>query len=152
MLASSQVSLSHCDPEPDDEMLNVRCIRLFRVKFDQTLIARGQEPYILHLCRELKDELALPGTLFKDRQETHEYLADLSQRIQTFLLSPEFERLEDPRCSQNNQVQTLTPQVCALMIADGCDQPDAIVPKESVTLLNHKPACRNLRILTKLQA
>jgi hypothetical protein len=122
------------------------------VKFDKTLIARGQETYILHLCQELTDELALPGTLFKDRQELHGYLANLSQRIQAFLLSPEFERLKDLRCSQDKQVQTLTPQVCALMIANRCDQSDTIVPEESVPLLNHKPACRNLRILTKVQA
>jgi hypothetical protein len=152
MLAPSQVSHSHCDLESDDEMLDARCMRLFQVKFDKRLIARGQEPYILHLCQELTDELALPGTLFKDRQETHGYLADLSQRIQGFLLSPEFERLKDLRCSQNNQVQILTPQVCAMIIVDRCDQSDTTVPKEPVPLLNHKPACRNLRILTELQA
>jgi hypothetical protein len=152
MLASSQVSHSHCDLESDDEMLDARYMRLFQVKFDKTLVARGQKPYILHLCQELTDELALPGPLFKNRQETHGYLADLSQRIQAFLLSPEFERLKDLKCSQNNQVQILTPQVNAMIIVDRCDQSDATVPKESVPLLNHKPACRNLRSITELQA
>jgi hypothetical protein len=59
MLAHGQVPTDDYDPESDDETLSARRIRLIPVKVERIPIACGQEPYILHLCRELEEELAL---------------------------------------------------------------------------------------------
>jgi hypothetical protein len=118
MLAHGQVPAGDYDPESDDETLNARPIRLIPVKVKRIPIACGQKPYILHLCRELEDELALHKTLVKDHQEIHERLRNLSEKVQDALLCPEFHKL---RSSQVSQESILSSRGCDLINADGWD-------------------------------
>jgi hypothetical protein len=121
MLAHGQVPTDDYDPESDDETLSARRIRLIPVKVERIPIACGQEPYILHLCRELEEELALHKTLVKDHQEIHEHLRNLSEKVQDALLCPQFDKLGILRSSQVSQVSLLSSRVYDLINADGWD-------------------------------
>ena len=121
MLAHGQVPADDYDPESDDETLNARRIMLIPVKVERIPIACGQEPYILHLCRELEEELALHKTLVKDHQEIHGRFRNLSEKVQDALLCPEFHKLGILRSSQVSQESILSSRVCDLINADGWD-------------------------------
>jgi hypothetical protein len=121
MLAHRQVSADHHDGESNHEILDVRRVRLIPVEVDRNSIACGQEPYILHLCRELEEELPLHKTLVRDHQEIHRHLRNLSEKVQDALICAEIDKLGILRSSQVSQVSISASRVCDLINADGCD-------------------------------
>jgi hypothetical protein len=121
MLAYGQVPADDCDPESDNQTLNAELREWIPLKVKRNPIACGQEPYILHLCRELEEELALHKTLVKDHQEIHKHLRNLSEKVQDALLCSEFHKLGILRSSQVSQESILPSRVCDLTNANGWD-------------------------------
>jgi hypothetical protein len=121
MLAYGQVAADDYDLESIDQTLNAKRIRLIPVKVKRIPIACGQQPYVLHLCRELEEDLALHKTLVKHHQEIHEHLRSLSEKVQDALLCPQFDKLGILRSSQVSQVSVFSSRVYDLINADGWD-------------------------------
>ena len=105
MLAREQVSNSCCNVESDGEELSAKSIRLFRVRFVEAPVACGRGLYILHLCRELQNELGLLRKLSINHLGIPRQLQELLDKIRNLLLSPGFGKLKELEPSQHQKVQ-----------------------------------------------
>lgn len=105
MPAREQVPNSCCNVESDGEELSAKSIRPFRVRFVEAPVACDRGFYILHLCRELQNELGLLQTLSINHLGIPRQLQGLLEKIRNLLLSPGFDKLKELEPSQHQRVQ-----------------------------------------------